>query len=261
MHVEVLERIDFCRGCPTQSLDIIDEQHGLALCSTRLGKILLVDIVRLWNVGHHWRKVNPIILVENTTTNQWDGYSLILLLGRTCSCILADAWETGGDGSIGCQTKLAGKVIRQLQGGCIIQFILGYVLCFDAVLGSNNRTISSSGVCFIVTHVESWETWSRNLLGRHAVVLQSTTIEHLELRTYLPFIGKVECQLVLWTLGVFRTQLIIAESLRTTGCLCRIKRIDIHLAQCARISFYGACPLERRRIVIEMVIPLVQTNH
>ena len=46
MHVEVLERIDFCRGCPTQSLDIIDEQHGLALCSARLGKILLVDIVR-----------------------------------------------------------------------------------------------------------------------------------------------------------------------------------------------------------------------
>ena len=33
------------------------------------------------------------------------------------------------------------------------------------------------------------------------------------------------------------------------------KRIDIHLAQCAWISFYGACPLERRRIVIEMVIP------
>lgn len=49
----------------------------------------------------------------------------------------------------------AGKVIRQLQGGCIIQFILGYVLRFDAVLGSNNRTISSSGVCIIVTHVES----------------------------------------------------------------------------------------------------------
>ena len=129
------------------------------------------------------------------------------------------------------------------------------------MLGSNNRTISSSGVCIIVTHVESRETWSRNLLGRHAVVLQSTTIEHLELRTYLPFVGKVECQLILRSLGVFRTQLIITESLRTMSCLRRIKRIDIHLAQCAWISFYGACPLKRRGIVIEMVIPLVQTNH
>ena len=47
VHVEVLEWIDLGRGGPTQSLDVVDEQHGLALCCSWLGKILLVDIVRL----------------------------------------------------------------------------------------------------------------------------------------------------------------------------------------------------------------------
>ena len=47
VHVEVLERIDFGRRCPTQCLDVVDEQHGLALRGTRLGEVLLVDIVRL----------------------------------------------------------------------------------------------------------------------------------------------------------------------------------------------------------------------
>ena len=45
VHVEVLERVDFGRCCPTQCLDVVDEQHGLAFRSARLGEVLLVDIV------------------------------------------------------------------------------------------------------------------------------------------------------------------------------------------------------------------------
>ena len=43
--------------------------------------------------------------------------------------------------------------------------------------------------------------------------------------------------------------------------LRRVERIDVHLAQRTRISLNGACPLERRRIVVEVVVPLVQANH
>ena len=55
-----------------------------------LVKILLVDIVRLWYVESPLKKGQfNRSWQENTTTNQWNGYSLILLLGRSCSRILA----------------------------------------------------------------------------------------------------------------------------------------------------------------------------
>ena len=84
-----------------------------------------------------------------------------------------------------------------MYGGSIVELVL------DNPAGSYGHAI---GIC--AADVEAVIAAQCYLVGRHAVVLQTATVKQAQLRCDLPCVGKVECELVFRTLGIFRTQLI-----------------------------------------------------
>ena len=114
------------------------------------------------------------------------------------------------------------------------------------MLCGNDRSVCGCRICIEVAEVEATEARRRNLVCRHTIVFETSAVEQLKLRSDAPFVGEIESELVLRTLCIFRTQLVVAEGFRAVCSLCRVERIDVHLAQRTRISLNGARPLERR---------------
>lgn len=79
---------------------------------------------------------------------------------------------------------------------------------------SDLRRLNGHAVSIDTADIESIVTGCRDLVGRHAVVLQATAIEELELGGYLPCVGSIEGQLVFRALGVLRAELVEVISLR-----------------------------------------------
>ena len=135
---EVLERLNFGCGSPAQCLDIIDEQHGFAFACAGLCQVLLVDVVRLGNVGYHRREVNPLVLVVDAAAHQGYGHALVLFGSRTGAGIVADARVACGHSTVGHDAKAFGHVVGYLRCGSIVQLVLGHVGGVYAVCGGHN---------------------------------------------------------------------------------------------------------------------------
>ena len=210
---------------------------------------MLVNVVRLGDVRNHRGHIEPVVLEEHSAAQEGNGDTLVLLFSGAGAGIVADFREARGHGGVGSKSEAGGQVVGGLYGGGIVELVFHHAVRLN---GYSLLVPFSVGVGVRVADVEASIACIGNLVGRHAVVFQSATVEQAEFGGYLPIVGKVQCEFVLVALGVFRTQFVepvilcVACSLwagQNFGCLCS-----------------RGCPLEGRGVIVEVVEPLVQSE-
>ena len=179
-----------------------------------------------------------------------------MLFRRTCSGIFVDAWETGGYCS-----ELPGYVVSGAERGGIVQFILYHFGGMNAALCGNDIS------CFFlfaisgkVADAETRETGSGYLIGTHPVIFQASAIIDIELGSYLPVVCKVKGEFVLISLCIFGTKFVVPVCLYALTGQSRVQGTCSCGSQQLWIVLYGGHPLQRRGIIIKMVIPFVHSQ-
>ena len=111
-----------------------------------------------------------------------------------------------------------------------------------------------------VADVEVRETGSGYLVGAHPVIFEASAIVDIEFGSYLPVVCKVEGEFVFISHCIFGAKLVVAVCLHVLTGQCGVQGTCCGGSEQLWIVLYGSHPLQRRGVVVKMIIPFVQSQ-